>query len=535
MTAFLKGAVKDDNNEKLIYFSRKLTAKEVYGEVDKIADFLIRKGVQKGESVMIVLPNIVQGVTSVYGINAAGAVANVCHPKIGTDGLIKIAKKTNTKWVFLFDRFYAIHREELKKNGLNVILCRMSTHMNNLLFRLTEPCIRSQKGVYEYAKVVAPREEALLSREKEGKGEDPAVYLHSSGTTGESKTVVLSNRAMNELAANIHTTVNDAIGLSEKDSMLMTLPLFHGFGLGVCVHLMMYFGKIVLEPVFNAKKTVKFLRKNEISFMCVVPNMLRRLIREPGFDDKHLHHLRQIFVGGDKLDEKLLKESMEIMHKNGSSCRISEGFGLSETASVTHINMDCKEGGTVGRPIANVKAKIMGKNGEMPVGEEGIIYICSPSLMSGYLGNGATVITDEEGNKWLNTGDIGYVDEEGFLYYKGRQKRMLKVGGVNIFPQEVESVAESLPEVKNACAVRVKWNGKPALKLLVVLHEGKELDVILKRRLENSIKSNILPYAIPKYIEKVDELKMTGMGKTDYRFYEEEAAKQKDNKKNTRR
>lgn len=533
MIAFLKESVKNGDNKKLIYYARTLTAKEVFDEVDRIGDFLIRNGVKKRESVMIVLPNIVQGVTAVYGVNAAGAIANICHPKIGTDGLIKIAKKTNTKWVFLFDRFYKTHAEELKKNGLNTVVCRMSTHMKNILFPLTEPHIRFGNGVYEYKKAIERTGEELFTREKETTGSDPAVYLHSSGTTGESKTVVLSNYAMNELAANIYTTVNDAIGLSEKDSMLMTLPLFHGFGLGVCVHLMMYFGQIILQPSFNATKTVKIMKKNEVNFMCVVPNMLRKLIREPGFDGKQLRSLRQIFVGGDKLDETLLNESKAIMMKNGSSCRISEGFGLSETASVTHINVDCKEGGTVGKPIANVKARIMGKNGELPVGEEGIIYISSHSLMTGYLGNGATVQTDEDGTKWLNTGDIGYIDEEGYLYYKGRQKRMLKVGGVNIFPQEVESVAESVEEVKNACAVRTNWNGKPALKLLLVLHEGKELDVQLKRKLENVIRSNILPYAVPKYMEKVDELQMTAMGKTDYRHYEEVSNNKAKTKKDT--
>lgn len=492
MSGFIKESIENEQNDKLIYCNRVFSAKAVFEESDKISDFLIEKGVKRGDSVLIVLPNLIQGVTAVYGVNSAGGVANIAHPKIGTDALIKIAKETNTKWVFLFDRFYNQHKEGLKKNGIRTILCRMSTHMKTPFFRLTEPNIPLSDTVYDYAKIIK-KEEGRKTREDEIQGQDPAVYLHSSGTTGQSKTVVLSNYAMNELAANIFKTVDDTIGLSSDDSMLMTLPLFHGFGLGVCVHLMMSFGKIILEPVFSAKKTVCLLRKNDVSFMCVVPNMLRRLIREKGFEGKHLAHLRQICVGGDKLDEKLLAQSNELLKKYGSPCRISEGFGLSETASVTHINMDCKPGGTVGKPIANVKAKIMGEKGEVPAGTDGLIYVCSPSLMNGYLGTDAPITEDDNGDKWLNTGDIGYIDEEGFLYYKGRQKRMLKVGGVNIFPQEVEGVAERVDGVKNACAVRTKWNGKPALKLLVVLEEGKELDRGLRLKLENAIKSHILP------------------------------------------
>ena len=142
-------------------------------------------------------------------------------------------------------------------------------------------------------------------------------------------------------------------------------------------------------------------------------------------------------------------------------------------------------------------------------------------MMNGYLSGEEAFETDEDGEKWLNTGDIGYVDEEGYLYYKGRVKRMLKIGGVNIFPQEVESIAEEIEEVRNACAVRTEWNGKPALKLLVVLKGKNKLTPGLKQKISEEISSKIMPYAVPKYIEQAEELKLTGMGKTDYRYYEE--------------
>lgn len=513
MTGFVKESVENLNEEKLLYYGRRFTTGQVFGDVASVATFLKHNGVRKGESVIICLPNIAQAIVALYAINAVGGIANITHPKIGTDGLIRIAEKTETKWIFIFDRIYVKHRKELSANGIKSIVCRITDCMSgNKALRLTEPMLISKSAVRYNSTLVKPS-----TFDVEIKGEDVAVYLHSSGTTGDPKTVMLSNKAMNELAVNIY----EFVGSPSDNTMLMTLPMFHGFGLGVCVHLLMMAGRIVLLPVFKAREAVKLMRRHKINYMAVVPNMLRKLTEQKGFSGKKLKSLRMIFVGGDKLDETLRKRAVEIMKNSGSECKICEGFGLSETASVTHINTDCKDGGTVGKPIGGVKVKIINDGKEVPAGEEGIIYIASKSMMNGYLSGEEAFETDEDGEKWLNTGDIGYVDEEGYLYYKGRVKRMLKIGGVNIFPQEVESIAEEIEEVRNACAVRTEWNGKPALKLLVVLKGKNKLTPGLKQKISEEISSKIMPYAVPKYIEQAEELKLTGMGKTDYRYYEE--------------
>lgn len=511
MTGFIKESVKDINSTKLLYNNRSFTTGQVFADVASAATFLRRHGVTKGDSVIICLPNIVQAVVAVYAINAVGAVANIAHPKIGTDGLIRIAEESGSKWIFIFDRFYYRHRKALKEKGIQAIICRISDCVGSVL-RLPQPPLKG-KSNYSYNSVLIKPEVSDV----EIGGADPAVYLHSSGTTGDSKTVILSNRAMNELAVNIHGCVKPADG----STMLMTLPVFHGFGLGVCLHLMMMFGKIVLLPAFGAKKAIKAMSKREINYMAVVPNMLRKLIAQKGFSGKKLVGLKQIFVGGDKLDEGLKKEAEKIIAASGSECRICEGYGLSETASVTHINVDCKDGGTVGKPIGGVAVKIVKDGKEAQIGEDGEIYISSKSMMNGYLNGEADFEIDENGVKWLKTGDVGHVDEEGYLYYRGREKRLVKIGGVNIFPQEIENVADENEEVVNSCAVRTLWNGKPAIRLLVELREGVKLTPSLRQKICDGISSKIMPYAVPKYIDASEKLKTTGMGKTDYRYYEE--------------
>lgn len=525
MVGFIKEAIDDLNQIKITFFQNRYNAHEVFYDVSCVGTFLKHHGVQKGDSVIICLPNMPQGVVALYAINSVGAIANIVHPKIGTKGLMNIVEKTKTKWIFLFDRFVKKHRKNLLSAGVKIISCRLTDCMMgfNKIMRLIEPNMAMKSNVVTYNKtLVKPK-----VYDVEIKGEDVAIYLHSSGTTGEPKTVMLSNYAMNELAYNLFEYVDkdkDGIGLNKEDGMLMALPLFHGFGLAVCVHFMMYFGRIEMIPMFKAKSAVNMIRKSNVTLLTCVPNMLRKMTEVKSFDGKHLQKVRAIFVGGDKLDDTLRDKMQELFDKNGSKGICVEGFGLSETASVTHINLPGKKGGTVGKPMPNVKAKIVDENGNtLKAGEEGNLYISSTSIMYGYLNiKDSGIEIDENGVKWLKTGDIAYIDEEGFMFYRGRQKRMLKIGGVNIYPQEVEAVAKEIKGIENTCAVRIKLpNGKPALKLYVTLSKGVTLDNALQQKICNEISSHILPYATPKIIEKLDEFKLTGVGKTDYRYYEE--------------
>ncbi len=516
MTDYVKESVKNLDEEKLVCLNRRLTTMEVFTDIAGVATFLKHNGVKKGDSVIICMPNLVQAIVALYAINAVGAIANVVHPKTGTEGLIRISEETDTKWIFIFDRIYIKHRKALREKGITAIVCRMSDCMTgSKAIRLTEPLIMRNHVVSYNATLVKPSDFSV-----EITGDDPAVYLHSSGTTGNPKTVVLSNKAMNELAAGIYDKVKPLDG----ESMLMTLPLFHGFGLGVCVHLMMTFGKIVMLPVFKAKSAVRLMKRNEINYMAVVPSMLRKLMDRKGFSGKSLRYLKNIFIGGDKPEQSLMDRVRARLAESDSRCRVCEGYGLSETGSVTHINVECRQG-SVGSPLNGVRVKIIEDGKEVATGKDGLIYISSPSMMNGYLNAEADVVTDGNGVKWLNTGDVGNVDKDGFLYYKGREKRMAKIGGVNIYPQEVESAANEFDEIVSSCAVRTVWNDKPALKLLVKLKTGVKLTNGLKQRICEEISSKIMPYAVPKYIERADDLKTTGTGKTDYRYYEEREPK----------
>ena len=524
MYGYIKENNLDPKEVKLVYFGRKITFDKLWHEVDCLATFLYERGVKKGDSVILCLPNVPQAVITLYAVNKIGAVANIVHPKIGTKALLKIVHETATAWVFLYSKVSRTHGRSLKKAGVNVVNCRISQFMGGfpkLLVGLSE-VFGTRHASIDFRRTMVKAKDIDIAVN----GKDPAVYLHSSGTTGQSKTVVLSSYAMNELAGKACGWVGKQVNLGRGDSSIMLLPLFHGFGLGVCLHYPMLSGKNILLPAFDAKKGVELLRKYPTSMVCCVPSMLARMCKQKGFEGEHLKHIKTFFIGGDKLDDKLREKVEKILIDNGSPARLYEGFGLSEFASLTHLNIKHRCDGTVGQPMPTVKAKIVDEKGnDCPPEVEGELYISGTSMMLGYLNQKTDFVRDEEGTVWFPTGDFGYIDKDDFLYYKGRLKRLIKIGGVNIFPQEVETVACMLKEVENACAVRILQNGKPAIRLLVVLKDKGHLTPLLKMRIKDTVRDHILPYAVPREIEAVDAIKLNTMGKSDYKFYEDKENK----------
>lgn len=521
MHDFIKEVAFDKNREKINYFGNKITAEVMFEEVDKIAGFLQQR-VAVGESVAICLPNIPQAIFAFYAINKIGAVANIVHPKIKTPALIKILEETNTKWIFILDKFLSIHSRQLKENGIMAIGCSAGYYMKGFKkILLSADVIFYPKNAIKFTDIIKEKTIEEQSSIRNTTGQSSAVLLHSSGTSGEPKTVVLSNYAFNELAYNVYKLVTSSVkvDLNGDDGMLMILPMFHGFGLGICVHLMMFYGRTVLLPVYREKAVVSLMKKESVEIISGVPSMFRRLADYKKFGGDYLSKLKLIFCGGDKL-ESAVKEKFEgILQKYGSETKIMEGYGLSETASVVTINIDGKNDGSLGVPLPGVELKIEESaeySKEKGVGE---ILISTPSLMKGYLNGKNPTTIDKKGRIWLHTGDIGYLDENGKLHYRGREKRMIKIGGVNIFPQEVEQKAEELPEVVYACAVRIIFENKPALKLIVVTKDHK-LSPALKYRITSKIREELLPYAVPKIIEKAEKMELNVMGKVDYKFYE---------------
>ncbi len=504
-------------NVKIEYYGRSFTVKESVESILRVGGFLLENGAST--SVGIMLPNVPEAIFTLYACSATGKVANLINPKIPTAHLKKILVNTKTNVLFLYDALYAKHREMLDELGVKVVLC--SPFYYRPFFKSLYSLISFKRKALYFENTLKCKPCAPLKCD----GSEPVAYIHSGGTTGEPKTVVLSSFAINSLAKAILKTVHPQNTYDkQRDAMLMMLPIFHGFGLGVCVHTIACSCRIVLEPRFVPAESVRLIKKHAVTHLAGVPAMYRKMLEIPSLHDGRLSIVTNVFCGGDSLSPTI-KENFDLALKNaGSTAEIAEGYGLSETVSVVSVG---RKGNTLplsqGRALDGNTIKIFNGDLEVLPNELGEIYVHTPTLMSGYLNDETTQnIVELDGMRYLKTGDLGFLDEEGNLFYKERIKRSIKIGAVNVFPQEVERVVNGLDGIKECCVARAyDDNKKPYLRLHLVMQEGYAFNAQFESKIKKKVEREIVRYATPRQFRLEKEIKRTNMGKVDFTYYEQ--------------
>jgi len=507
----------------LSYFGKILENDEVLDRIDRFAYYLHKQGIGKGDVVAICLPNIPAAVFSVYAVNKCGAIANLIHPLTPPLGLKKILDKTNSKILIHLDSFYVKGADILK--NYKTVLCNVSDDMGMPMKPFA--WLSTRKASHKSLKNPDTIRFSDCLKENgevdcQGSDEDIAAYLHSGGTSGTPKTIMISNRSINACAEKTGALVGDFYG--NTDAMLMALPLFHGFGLGVAMHATIYKGaKVVLMPRFSGKEAAKIIKKEGVSFIAGVPQMYNKIMDAEEFRGEHLKKLKNCYCGGDKLPKSIKDRFDKLMKEHGNNIEILEGYGLTEMLTVSHVNVPgASKPSSVGKPLEGLSHKIVDDKGNtLKTGESGEICLAGDTMMSGYLNDEEAtekaVREDSNGVKWLFTGDCGYEDEDGFLYFRERIKRMIKVSGVNVFPQEIEYTVSEMPEIKCACALEISYHNKPAVKLFVVLNQENTMNEELEKKISGYIGDRLMKYSVPKIIEVRDSLPLTQIGKVDYR------------------
>ena len=500
---------------KIEYYGRKFSVAEVLDSILKVGGFIVKNGYQ-GRCVGVMLPNIPEALFTLYACSATGSVCNLINPRLPTLHLKKILLSTQTKVLFLYDALYQKHADMLAEIGVKAVLCSPFYYRKGLraLYALTS---LPNKDLYF---------EKVLKCEKctpgHTDGMEAVAYIHSGGTTGEPKTVVLSSFALNNLANSILTTVHpEKTYDAERDAMLMMLPIFHGFGLGVCAHTIACACRIVLQPRFLPSESVKLIKKHKITHIAGVPAMYRKMLGVKALYDGRLKGVVNAFCGGDSLSGLVKKNFDEALKEAGSDAEIVEGYGLSETASVVTVGIKGQtKPNSQGKALKGNEIRIFNNEKECAPMEIGEIYVNTASLMNGYLDGEEGNITIVDGKKFLKTGDLGYLDSEGYLFYKERSKRSIKIGAINIFPQEIERVAREIDEVMECCAARAYKNGKPYIRLHLQLVDDVQYNSSLENKIKKKIEREIVRYAVPRQFVLEKEIKRTQMGKLDFNYYE---------------
>ena len=339
---------------------------------------------------------------------------------------------------------------------------------------------------------------------------------------------MLTNLNFNALAAQIVAT-NPMF--RPGDRMLSAMPLFHGFGLGVCIHSMLANGgRCILIPRFTAKSYAKQIVKYKCNFIAGVPTLYEALLRLPSMDGANLSSLKGVFSGGDSLSIELKKKFDKFLYDHNATVQVREGYGTTETVTAccltpTHMFKE----GSIGLPFPDTYIKIVepGTDREVPYGTEGEILLAGPTVMKEYMKHpeetAQTLRTHADGLTWVYTGDLGVMDEQGFIYFRGRAKRMIISSGYNVYPGQIENILDAHDAVQMSCVIGVPDAYKmQKVKAFVKLKDDAAATEETKQDILDYCARHVAKYAMPYDIEFRDDMPKTLVGKVAYRVLEEE-------------
>lgn len=532
----LETAKKYPHNEALSFMGKHTNFAHLATYIDKAARAFKALGIKEGDVVTICMPNMPQAISSLYAINQIGAVASMIHPLSAVGEIEFYLNKTGSRTVLTVDMFYNKFVDVMKDIKLdNLIVANFPEALSivkGIGFKLTKG--RKLPKVETKAPVILFKDFINQGQKFEGeyvvhkKDTDVAVILFSGGTTGKTKGIQLTNLNFNALAMQTATMCRKQVTGSR---MLAAMPIFHGFGLGVCIHTMMFMGgSSILVPAFNVKSYAKLLKTEQPNFIAGVPTLFESLTRNPYMNKVDLSCLMGVFSGGDSLSIELKKKLDNFLEAHGSTVHVREGYGTTECVTASCLTPYTKEKeGSIGLPYPDTYYKICkpGTTEELPYGEDGEICLCGKSVMLGYLNDpeetADTLKIHEDGNIWLHTGDLGYMDEEGFIFFKQRIKRMIITSGYNVYPSQLENIIDSHEAVQMSCAIGVKDPYKmQKIKAFVVLRPEYQPSEQIIKEIMDLLKKNVAKYALPYEIEIRDSLPKTLVGKIAYTVLEKE-------------
>jgi long-chain acyl-CoA synthetase len=507
-------------------------------DIDCCADALAALGLKRGDRMTIAMPTCPQAVICFYAVNKLGGVASMIHPLSTATEIEFYLNLSRSRFALTLDAFYGKFKAVKDNTQLKkLVLARIPDYLGWLKrigFNLTKG--RKIPKVPEDPLVVWWRAMMTASHPRAPKSnagfEDLAVILYSGGTTGKPKGIMLSNRNFICEGMQVSAWGN----LTGGDAILAILPVFHGFGLGVCINAAFMGGaKSILVPQFTPEDVAKLIRVKRPNFIVGVPTLFEALNRNPVFQKTNLSCIKAAFSGADTLP-RVVKERFEaLVRKQGGDTQLREGFGLTEAVTaIMAMPMTEYRESSVGVPFPDMAAKIVrsGTTETLPPGEEGEICLNGPAVMMGYLDQpeetAQALQRHPDGKIWLHTGDIGTMDADGFFYFRLREKRMIKSSGMNVYPAQVEEQLYKHPAVREVCVIGVP-DAKQVerVKGFVVLKEPDAAGPEMEKELIDFCRKDLIKWSCPREIEFRNELPLTLVGKVAFaELAAEEKAKQ---------
>ena len=535
-----QAAKRKPNNTAYVFMGKKTSYQEFMQRIEAAAKGLYKMGIRKGDRVTICMANTPQALDCFYALNRIGAVPNMIHPLSAAQEIAFYLNFSKSKAILTLDQFYYKVAEILPQleTPCKILIAKVADELPaplSLLYPMTKGARAIKKlpknGYTLWYKMVAAGRNQVLPAD-DGKYDECGAILYSGGTTGTTKGIMLSNLNFNALA--LQTIAASGFTMEEIAGMKMlsVMPVFHGFGLGIGIHTpLIAGGTCILIPQFNVNTYADVLVKQKPNLIPGVPTLFEALLRAEKLEGADLSFLGGIFAGGDSLSPELKKKVDAFLKAHGCSEQIREGYGTTECVTASCLTpKDYARAGSIGVPVPDTFYKIVepGTTNEVEPNIEGEICVSGPTVMMGYMDNleetVSTLRRHYDGRIWLHTGDLGHMDQDGFVYFRQRMKRMIITSGYNVYPSQLENIIDGHEKVLLSCIIGVKDPYRvQRVKAYVVPMPGVEPTEELKEELLNYCSKHIAKYAMPREIEFRKELPKTLVGKVAYRVLEEEA------------
>ena len=523
----------------IYYLGRKITYKELFYNIDKTAAALLKVGVKEKEIVTIALPSIPEALYCVYALNKIGAVANMIHPLAGRDETINYINEVQSKIVVIFDGAYEAIANDIEKTSAEKIVVASPADSLPLVLRVAYN-LKSQKHKYD-----GKRFQEWRSFLREGKGttakdakkncHEMAIISHTGGTTGDPKGVMCSDVNINALIWQIGCNLPHV----RQEKYLVVLPPFINYSLINAMLEPLAFGfQVILLPKYEPGKFAEYVKKYRPNHISSIPAYWEALLGDSKIKTTDLSCLNHIYYGGEAMNVETENAINELIASRGARNKLCKGLGSTEMMSAATVTYeDNNLPGSVGIPLVktNCKTVDMETGEELHYYEEGEICFSGPTLMMGYFKKDeetdAIVKIHKDCVRWLHTGDLGYLDENGVLFVTGRIKRIFMTKGkdgsiTKVFPDRIEKAIYAEESVELCCAVGISDETRINYpKAIIVLKKGFEKNEETKQRILNICKDSLPGYMVPDEIEFRDELPRTARWKVDFRVLEQEMQK----------
>ena len=533
-------AKKYPDHTAYIFMGKKTSYTEFMKRIHAAAKGLYKMGIRKGDKVTICMANTPQALDCFYALNRIGAIPNMIHPLSAAQEIAFYLNFSQSKAILTLDQFYekVVSIQPQLKNPTTILIAKVADELPiplNVLYPMTKAARAVKKlpkaGYTLWYDMVKAGKNTRLPAQK-SRYDACGAILYSGGTTGTTKGIMLSNLNFNALA--LQTIAASGFSMEEISNMKMlsVMPVFHGFGLGIGIHTpLVAGGTCILIPQFNVKVYAKTLMKQKPNLIPGVPTLFEALLRTEDLEGADLSFLKGIFSGGDSLSPELKKKVDAFLKDHGCSEQIREGYGTTECVTASCLTpKDYARQGSIGVPFPDTYYKIVepGTTNEVEANIEGEICISGPTVMLGYMDNPEetrqTLRRHYDGRIWLHTGDLGHMDQDGFVYFRQRIKRMIVTSGYNVYPSQLENIIDANEKVLISCVIGVKDPYRvQKVKAYVVPMPGVEPTEELKKEILEYCSGRIAKYAMPREIEFRKELPKTLVGKVAYRVLEEEA------------